>query len=322
MIQINLFTASSHNYRFNFTKFCVEQLALIKEENADKISFHIYIDPSKKDAWMGELAKEKYQKFDKEIHCMSSDSYMDRVRIAHESNSEFSIKWDDDVFINASVWDYLIENTNILNKNICMLTPVLSNGVPSVDFFIKDFLTSEERENAHQIFLSDAITGQENIWGCNFTEVQKYIKNSKEWNYDEYWNFVRNLNPILGRNLASYMEFAKGIHPARFSYKYNKLILDKIVQNKHWITEAREYYTMTYPTVYCCNNLFMSKTSFWKDSQKLYQDGWDEGQLNVYSKLTNQEIGYVRNTCGIHMAYGCTERQKELEKNFIQSILQ
>lgn len=323
MIQINLFTAKSHNYRFLFTKFCVEQLSKIKEENSKKIVFCLYTDETQKQLWIDELSQEKYSMFEKQIHIMTDDSYMAKINIAHNTQSEFSIKWDDDIFINASVWDYIIENVDVLNTNpsISVIAPILSNGIPSVDFFVKDFLTKEEKKVVGDIFLKDGIKKHQNIWGCNFSDIQRYIDITNEWNMDEYWDLVRKVDSTSGRNLPHYMPIAKGIHPARFSYDYNKFILNKIIENRNWITSKRDYYIMTYPTVYFCNNLFVTKTSFWKESQKMFQDGWDEGQLTLLNQIEGKTIGYIRNTCGIHMAYGYTEKQRELEVDFISKLL-
>jgi hypothetical protein len=323
MIQINLFTAKSHSYRFRYTKFSVEQLSAIKKENAEKIALHLYTDESQVKLWTDELNQEKYESFEKQIHCMPDDSYLPKVKIAQQTECEFSIKWDDDIFINSSAWDFLIENIDILNTNpdISIIAPILSNGMPSVDLFIKDFLTEGEIKKVHNIFLKDGIKNHINIWNCNFKKVQSYLDNVKEWNADEYWDVVRETDSTSGMGLPNYMPIAKGVHPARFSYDYNKLILDKISDNKNWITSKREYGIETHPTLYFCNNLFATKTSFWKDSQKLFYDGWDEGQLTLLNQMTNKKIGYIRNVCGIHMAYGYTEKQKELEVNFILNLL-
>jgi hypothetical protein len=323
MIQINLFTAKSHSYRFRYTKFSVEQLSAIKKENAEKIALHLYTDESQVKLWTDELNQEKYESFEKQIHCMPDDSYLPKVKIAQQTECEFSIKWDDDIFINSSTWDFLIENIDILNTNpdISIIAPILSNGMPSVDLFIKDFLTKDETKKVFNIFLKDGIKKHTNIWGCNFQKVQSYLDSAQEWNSDEYWDIVRKTNSTFGTHLPNYMSIAKGVHPARFSYDYNKFILDKISDNKDWVTCKREYKIEPHPTVYFCNNLFATKTSFWKESQKLFYDGWDEGQLTLLNDITNKKIGYIRNACGIHMAYGYTEKQKELEVDFILKFL-
>ncbi len=323
MIQINLFTAKSHNYRFEYTKFCVEQLTKIKKENLDNIILHIYADQNQTQFWIEELNKSKYISLKNKIHCMPNDSYLPKVIIAQQTECEFSIKWDDDIFINSSAWDFLIENINILNINpdISIIAPILSNGMPSVDLFVKDFLTEDEIKKAHNIFLKDGIKNHINIWNCDFKKVQSYLDSAKEWNADEYWDVVRKTDSTSGMGLPSYMPIAKGVHPARFSYDYNKFILDKISDNKNWITSKREYRIETHPTLYFCNNIFATKTSFWKESQKLFQDGWDEGQLTLLNQITNKKIAYIRNVCGIHMAYGYTEKQRELETYFISKFL-
>ena len=53
----------------------------------------------------------------------------------------------------------------------------------------------------------------------------------------------------------------------------------------------------------------------------MFQDGWDEGQLTALNQVSGRTIGYIRNVCGVHMAYGCTTKQKELEREFISKIL-
>ena len=47
----------------------------------------------------------------------------------------------------------------------------------------------------------------------------------------------------------------------------------------------------------------------------------DEGQLTALNQITGKTIGYIRNACGIHMAYGCTTNQRELEDGFFAKIL-
>ena len=74
MIQINLFTAKSHNYRFKYTKFCVEQLTKIKKENLDNIRLHLYTDQNQIQFWTEELNKLKYISLKNKIHCMPNDS--------------------------------------------------------------------------------------------------------------------------------------------------------------------------------------------------------------------------------------------------------
>jgi hypothetical protein len=52
----------------------------------------------------------------------------------------------------------------------------------------------------------------------------------------------------------------------------------------------------------------------------LFNDGWDEGQLTVLADRMDRHPVYVRNCYGIHMAYGCTERQIEIEDFYMDKL--
>jgi hypothetical protein len=114
--------------------------------------------------------------------------------------------------------------------------------------------------------------------------------------------------------LPWYFSRAKGVHPARFSERYNRFILDYTIRNSEKVFAKGDYYLDTnYFTPYWCNNLFISKTKFYLESQNEFFDHWDEGQMNMLGYKRNKIPVYVRNSFGIHMAYGCTVNQKEIE---------
>lgn len=323
MIQINLFTAHGSHYkdRFWFTKLSLDQFSKIKKTNLDKISLHIYINKDEEDKWVSELTNPKYSNVDIVIQCMNDDDYITKVKLAQQTESKYSCKWDDDVFINSYIWDYMIENINILDeKNVSAFIPTIQNGIPTVDFFIEDFLDKKDTEYVHSIFLEEGIKKNIGIWGCDYSKVQKYIESNDKWNYQEYWNFIDKFNPIENIRLPRYMELAKAVHPARFSYTYNKFICDKLIKNTDMMFNKKDYNMMHHNTVYFCNNLTFVKTDFWIESLPVFTDGWDEGQMNVYSLSKNMHPVYVRNACGVHMAYGCTEGQKIIEETYINEL--
>jgi|LakMenE18May11ns_1017448.scaffolds.fasta_scaffold9959581_22 hypothetical protein len=323
MIQINLFTAYGNHYkdRFWFTKMCLDQFSKIKKNNLEKVNLHVYINALEEQKWVEELTNDKYENIDIVIQCMNDDEYIHKVELAHKSEFEYSCKWDDDTFINSHVWDYIIENVNILDQSdVSVLIPIIQNGIPTVDFFIDDFLNEEQKNYFRKIFLTEGVKNNLGIWGCNYNKVQQYIENQTKWDYEDYWKFMDGFNPIENINLPAYMQLAKGFHPARFSHRYNMEIAKTFIQNQDLIFNKRQYSLMHYNTVYFCNNLTFIKTEFWKESQSTFKDGWDEGQMNVYSKIKNMHPVYVRNSCGIHMAYGCTEGQKDIEQEYINNL--
>jgi hypothetical protein len=90
--------------------------------------------------------------------------------------------------------------------------------------------------------------------------------------------------------------------------------IDKLLEKGNF------YLDKDFPTPYLCDNLFFSKTEFYRKSQELFFDHWDEGQVNMLSQKQGQTPIYVRNCYGIHMAYGCTKRQAEIETYYLDNL--
>lgn len=318
MIQVNLLVSGNSHYsnRINSTKVALQEFFQMKDENKSKVKLHIYCNAIKETEWMELLSALPIDTIDTNLVLMPDDEYINKINHMVTTDATHICKWDDDVFINRHVWDYMVENVGILDDDrYYALSPIFGNGIPSADLFIQDFLTEDEAAIAHNIFIKDGINPT--IWGCNFIELDKYIKNLTQWNGEEYWRVVESHDQTLGRSLPWYFNRAKGVHPARFSSDYNNYILDYTIKNSHKVFEKQEYYLDTdYFTPYWCNNLFIAKTSFYKEAQNEFFDHWDEGQMNMLGLKRNQVPVYVRKSFGIHMAYGCTVNQKEIENRY------
>jgi hypothetical protein len=321
MLQINLFT--SYPKRVPFTKLALHQLTQISEKNKGLITLHVYFNNTMKDTWMEELTHEKYQDIDVVLHLMEKDEYILKVPIAHSTDAMFSCKWDDDVLIGTPTWDYIIDNINVLNmdRNISVLAPQLTNGIPSVDRFMRDLLSDEEIDVANQMFLREGLKTHLDIWGADYRGVQTFIESMDSWDGDKYWEFVESYNPIATRqHLPPNFKWARGVHPARFSYDFNMYIANKILKNKDKLYGKNNFYIETKETAYFCNNIFFTLSDYWRKSFVILQDGYDEGQLTVYAKANGMKPAYVRNSFGIHMAYGCTPQQGEIESFYLKEL--
>lgn len=320
MIQINLFNSSENKYRLPLVKAALIELANIKEENKKEIQLYVYCHENDNDLWEEMLYPVVGAGIEAILASMPTDAYEHKMQVAQQTTTEYFCKWDDDVFINRHVWDYMIENRSILDDpTVSVLAPTLSNGMPSVELFIEDFLTEEEKQEVHRIFLKDNI--DENIFGCNFQEVREYIENLEKWDGKEYWKLVDRVNPIKDKiGLPWYYTIVKGVHPARFSYDYNMFIAKHAVNKKEVVFNSSEFFLEKYITPYFCNNLFITRTDFYLQAQKVFFDNWDEGQLTMYANQTDKSPVYVRNCYGIHMAYGCTVKQKDIEKYYIDNL--
>jgi hypothetical protein len=324
MIQVNLLVAGHSHYsnRISSTKVALREFYKMKEENASKVKINIYCNHEKMQEWEELLTNLVVGTIDTNLVGMPDDEYIKKVHHISKTDTEYVCKWDDDVFINRHVWDYMIENIDVLNdERHYTLCPIFGNGIPSAELFIEDFLTEEQKQQAHKIFIKDGI--DPTVWGCNYIELNNYIKSLTEWNGNEYWKVVENHDQTKDRALPWYFNRAKGIHPARFSGNYNKFLLDYTINNIDRVFEKRDYYLdADYFTPYWCNNLFISKTNFYVDAQNQFFDGWDEGQMNMLAYKLNKVPVYVRNSFGIHMAYGCTTDQKEIESGYCTNVFE
>jgi hypothetical protein len=226
---------------------------------------------------------------------------------------------DDDILMSHHVWEFILDNLDKINKEHPVIAPIFTNGIPSTDMFVDDFLSEEDRKIAHKYFLTEYI--DENEWGLNFSNINKNISSMKRWCGKEYWHMVTNVNTEWDtRPLPWYYYMVRGVHPARYSRDYNIFIADKIIENKNKFFEKQNYRLETYEAPYFCNNLFFCRTKFWKESFKLFSDGWDEGQLTLKMDLEKSSPLYIRNGFAIHMAYGMTRGQQEIENYYIKNI--
>lgn len=320
MIQINLFTSGGDHYseRSIVTKSAVFEFLNIKHENKSKVKLIIYCNTTSEKEWTEFIQKNSDGFIDVFLANMSDDTYINKVNLALQTECEYSCKWDDDCFINRHVWDYMIENVDILQSDkYSVICPTFSNGVPTVDFLLNDMVPGHIREKAYSIFLEDSVVSS--IWGFDYNLVRNNIASMIHWNYLNHWEYV---DSVYGKiKLRPNMSYPMGIHPARFSYNYNKLIAEYICSNPNLAISSSEFYLETdFKTPYFCNNIFITKTDFYKKSQTLYFDHWDEGQLNDLGKLNNMNPVFVRNCFGIHMAYGCTGNQKEIERYYVDNF--
>ena len=315
ILQINLFCSKTS--RFPFTAKAVREIAKIKRRK--DVCLHIHGEKHNADLWM-QYFKDNKPDFNTQLAIYNNSSYLDKIRSAHNTSTPFSCKYDDDVLISSHVWDFIMDNLDKITDKTPIISPILTNGIPTVEFFVEDFCLPEENKIAKSLFLSGYV--DPDIWGLNFSEVNTKIKSMTEWNGQEYWNFVSKVKTEWDtRDVPWYYFMVRGVHPARFTYEYNKFIADCIIKNQEKFFSKQNYYFDTYAAPYFTNNMFVSKTNYWRDTFKLFNDGWDEGQLTLKEKIDKSSILYIRNGFGIHMAYGMTNNQQDIEQYYINNII-
>lgn len=312
MVKINI------NYlhdRRDFIEMIIHSLCKIKDENKKQIRFTI---STSRDVycWL------KYRKI-LEVAGIETDvfvthngfNYMDKINRSVNSGIEYTMKLDEDIYMNEHLFDYMIENVdNVLNdKNNLLFTPLLSCGIPSVDMFINDFFDKNDVEKLNTIFQLTTIP--DSIWGCNYEFLNDYTIRNSFWDSAGFYNAVKNMQ-----------HHYKGIHPVRTNWRANCLLNDMIWQDLNKITKQNKPFyiqnTNVYP--YICNSVFIMKTEIYKDivnTPSLFRDPFDEVPINIYKQMNNLNFSFVRNGFGIHFLYNSVPNYLEKEMVYYNKLM-
>jgi hypothetical protein len=313
MIQINILVHSTR--RLLFTSKSLDFLCKIKDKNKIKIKILLHLsNESDIDFWVKKCEIIKSMGIDVDIeyppsNIIEGNTYNYKIQQSIKTDCEYSCSMDDDIMISNYLWDYIIENISILDntKNL-FLTPVISNGIPSVDMFIYDFCNKQETRIMHDIFKSTHI---DNMWDVNYSTLN-YEKS--KWTL-EFYEHVRKLN-----------HYYKGIHPMRVS-KDAHMEMAKIVCRHHsQLLYDNDYKMRCYKFPYFCNSFYFIKTDIWKkiiNDRTLYRDLYDEVPLNLYREIHDLDMVFIRNGFCIHMAYNSIgeNNQDYIEQYIIENLL-
>lgn len=306
MIQINILAHNSE--RGEYTKKSIEFLSKIKEENKSKIKFIISFSRSYNPGYLEQFKNILNSTGIEFLFLESNGPYMEKIYHFIESECKYSCSMDEDIMINTFLWDYLIENIEILDdeKNL-FLTPLISNGVPSTDMFIEDFCNSEEKEELEKIFCEDEIP---NMWGVDYTSLN-YEKD--KWDSKIFFERIMEINHPY-----------KGIHPMRMSSRAQSKLAEIICNNTDKFLNQKEFSIEKTKFPYFCNSFFFIKTEIWKKivlDNSLYIDPFDEVPLNLYRQLKDLNMVFVRKGFCVHMAYNTINNQSEVERYFYSNLL-
>lgn len=275
----------SHN-RLNYSDLTFYFLSKIKKENKLKLKLNI----------LSTYDYEWENKCDKlgieynVIKINSHNNYLEKIKIAVSMDTKYSVKLDEDCFMNNYVWDYLIENVDILNNDdVLTLSPVMSNNIPSCDTFINDYISDKKiKDKIYNFFLNQKMPN--GLWGVDYTPLNVCTIGSSIWDYNNFYNSVKNLKTNI-----------KGIHPLRISYLAQMEINKYIIDNIEKFINKNEYSVIDIDAPYFTNSLFFIKTSEWLNIL-LHPtvDSYDEIALNKYRLDNNKKSYFVKNGFGIH----------------------
>lgn len=316
MITINYLSHQRKDYQkyWEITSYFFNK---IKPENKEKVKINILA--TKSFDWGSYL--EGFN-FEVEVFPDVDLNYMQKIGVAISDQSKYSVKLDEDCFISNHVWDYIIENIDVLDdEDNFILTPMLSNGIPHTDRFVESFVTDPAiKEAIYNCYLDQEMPV--GLWGVDYSPLNQYTINAHTWNSEKFFECVSKLNTYL-----------KGIHPIRICANAQILLNDYILQNFDKIQSKHDYSIKKFTEPYYTTSTFIIKTEDWKRLLDMgSHDSFDEIQLNLYREKYNKNFLYVENGFGVHTIYNTLYGNKNIwnigmedghtyEAQFVESII-
>jgi hypothetical protein len=219
--------------------------------------------------------------------------YMNKIKNGLNEDTAYSIKLDEDIFINHDVWNFFLKSADVLeDKNNILISPTVTTGIPGVDFFIDQFFDDKAKEDIYNIFLKIPMTSE---WGVDYSSLNQYTEKAEKWIPDDFYNQVTKINHPY-----------KGIHPVRISNDAQNFILDYIIQNFERFMAKKEYSLIEVDRPYFCNSIFMIKNETWRNiiyDPNFWCDGYDEVALNLYKNKNNLKMIFIKNGFAVHPSY-------------------
>ena len=184
MIAINFIL----NRRFRYIFCQLAELKKIPKELKDQIYINLFFTNQEID--IGTL-KDFAGDLDVRVHHNTGGNYMNKIYKCFSFPSEYCVKIDEDVFIPANLWGYMISRRNILDdlENL-FVAPLLSTGIPTAEIFIENFC--EEKDKLYLFNMFNEYIFPAALWGCDYSSLN--IGKKSHWNPEEYYEKVSKIN--------------------------------------------------------------------------------------------------------------------------------
>jgi hypothetical protein len=230
-----------------------------------------------------------------------NDNYMWKIRKASRMDFSYTVKLDEDIFLSSSTWDeyfnLIIENLD--NKENLLLTPAISNGIPTIDYFIK---YNFDRQQSDDIIKLMSMTHIPNLWGADYTKLNDLLE-STGYHQESFY-----------REVSDVQHYYKGIHPVRINKIVHDYLNRTIISNIDKFFEERTLLVEEMWQPYLCNSVFAIRTDEYKvvvDDPSLFKDNFEEVAINLYREKTDKKILICVNSFGIHTAYNTWDLSTE-----------
>ena len=247
-------------------------------------------------------------------------NYLDKVRsaalIAQQNQVPYLMKCDNDLFFSGETLDFMLEHldSTLQSDKHLTLSPVLTNGIPTVEYFVRDFMDPVAQIGLRRQFMDTVFYARD---GADYTPLNEWTSESTsgEWNPDAFFDAVRRLPT-----------YYKGVHPVRFNPEANHFINQYVVSHKHAFFERKPTgLIVDNDSPYLCDSVFCIRTDRYLtilDDQSAFVDGFDEVPLNKYAEKHGMNHVFVENGYALHMMYNWVGNHTEYERRLCDQLFQ
>jgi hypothetical protein len=239
--------------------------------------FYLMVDQSKIDSSLvGVLERSLPNQHTVILYDDRGANYMPKIINGSSQDHEFMIKLDEDTLMLSVSWDKFFKLTESMTDEDLFCTGAISNGVPTCDLFIQNFIP-ESSEKINQMFSATRFPPLNQIaclGGADYTSLN--LEEDSAWNSQQFFEKVWKIN-------HHYL----GIHPVRMNGGAQKEINKAIIANFPNTMKPKDCPVIRDSTAYpyFCNNIFGIKSKDWRmilSRRDLFVDPADEVPLNKY----------------------------------------
>jgi hypothetical protein len=287
-----VFFLTANDRYFIFDKF-IDEINKCAKETVDKLFFLIVNSSSDMTYYNHKLSKHSLNFECVLVPCPQSN-YLPKVQYAIHyasiNNYKYIFKCDNDIIIPAYTLDYIMQHISLLDTTYLTLSPNISTGLPSVEYFIDEAFSPDEALAIRSEFNKCRFNNQPGVFDYRILNTI-----TDKWDYNTFFNELRLLPT-----------FFKGTHPVRHGFG-NDLINDLIIKYKDTIFEKKNCSIIADDPPYFANMCFFISTIAYNNlmnREQLIVTGCDDIPLNRYAWKYNLKHGIISHGYAIHIAYG------------------
>jgi hypothetical protein len=293
---------------------------LDKSIHKDQWKLFILIDSDTSTFYTEELKRVSIPNVEIQEFCYA-DNYIWKLRhscdIAIQQNIPYMMKCDNDIFMTAPTFDFMFENLEKLagkdetnqNKHLT-LGPVLSTGIPTVEYFMEQFMDHDAVATLRELFLQTEFVDRDHT---KYKQLNAHTLYSEKWNKNEFFENLKNTVYPL-----------RGVHPIRINDDAIQFVNQYVLNHKElFYQDWDKEIICDISAPYLCNSVFCIRTDMYHSilyDHKLFRDAYDEIPLNKYAWNHNMDHLFVKNGFAIHMYYNWNNNYIEKEKEFCQAF--